>query len=207
MNFEGEFETHITVNLSQSEQWEYFAKWCQSRDLKCVHIVLERGLTASQPMITRHGTGTLAQELGKARELRRECEAAGFTVSRIKLEVAANNPSVPKNTNDVDEDLRRCYFEHHVKLLIDDDIGDLKEAVEQHDAHLSRNARRVRDDGKQERFVTQRCYNVGRNEARNKFQQLLQTIISFDFPIIETEEEFVVFDSNLALDEGWIRKT
>lgn len=206
MNFQGEFETHITVALSNPKQWELLWNWCQARDLKCVHIVLERGLRASQPMMTRHGVGTLKAELRKAAALCRECQSAGFQVSRVKLEVAPSNQDVPQTPVQAQSYSGRRYFEHHIKLLLpaEANLSALEAAVKPHGAHLSRNARRVRGDGQQERFVTQRCKSVGRHEANHSFGQLLQTLEDLGFPILETEAEFVVFDSNLALDAGWL---
>jgi hypothetical protein len=203
MDFQGEFETHITLDCAP-DKLELLVRWSEKRELKFVHIVLSRGETGSQPMLTRHSTGTLQSELRRAQELSRECESAGFPVARVKLEVAPHNSAVPRQIANVDSE--QSYFEHHIKLLLppDADLDALQLETEKHGVHLSRNARRFRDDGQQERFVTGRCYGVGRLEAKSAFDALLQTLRAFPFPVLETEEEFVVYDSNLALDAGWL---
>lgn len=205
MNFSGEFETHITFALTEERQWDALTAWCQARSLKCVQIELDRGLYPSQPMVTLFGVGTLESELLKAEEVQRECEMAGFQVSRLKLEVAPWNEDVPATQQEVEPAMQR-YFEHHIKLLLpsNSNLDELKERVVLHGAHLSRNARRVREDGLQERFVTQRCYRVGREEARQSFEELLGFLEPLGFPVLETEEEYVVFDSNIVLDAGWL---
>ena len=85
------------------------------------------------------------------------------------------------------------------------DLLAVAELAERHKAHLSRNALSAQSDGYHERFVTQRCLAVGRDEARQQLQVLLDTIRLQRHPILKIEEEFVVYDSNLALDAGWIR--
>lgn len=201
--FAGEFETHLTLKECEQAEMERLARWSAARGWKFVHIVLSRGQSASQPMLTWHSKGTLGSELERAEEARRDCEEAGFFVSRVKLEVAPFNPDVPQSARDGESNRR--YFEHHVKVLLPPDAqtGEIQQAIQAANAHLSRNARRFRPDGRQERFVTQRCYNVGRREAKEAFDELLRCIGALPFPIVETEEEFVVFDSNLALDAGW----
>jgi len=201
--FAGEFETHLTLRQCEQADMERLARWSEARGWKFVHIVLSRGQSASQPMLTWHSKGTLQSELARAEEARRDCEEAGFFVSRVKLEVAPYNPDVPQSARDVESNRR--YFEHHVKVLLppDAETGEIQHAIKGANAHLSRNARRVRPDGQQERFVTQRCYHVGRSEAKDAFDGLLRCLRALPFPVVETEEEFVVFDSNLALDAGW----
>ncbi|RYX81890.1 hypothetical protein EON83_21860 [bacterium] len=204
MNFEGEFETHITLALAGQEEFEALSQWSEQRALKCTHIVLERGVTASQPMLTLESEGTLESTLLQAKSLQRDCENDGFRVCRIKLEVAPWNPGVPATRAEAHPQER--YFEHHIKLLLPNgsDLLSLAQRVGPHGAHLSRNARRTRDDGQHERFVTQRCYCVGRQEAREAFEALMRDIRALSIPVVETEEEYVVYDSNFALDAGWL---
>lgn len=204
MDFQGEFETHITLALAGQEEFQSLSQWSQQHDLKCTHIVLERGVTTSQPMLTRESQGTLPEIFWQAETLKRDCEKAGFPVSRVKLEVPPWNAGVPLTRADAPP--QEQYFEHHFKLLLpsDCDLSPLKEAVAPHGAHLSRNARRTRDDGQHERFVTQRCYGVGRQEAQAAFDELMCALRAHSFSILETEQEFVVYDSNFALDAGWL---
>jgi hypothetical protein len=207
MEFTGEFETHITVGLDNDDQIESLNRWGTARSLKCLHIVLERGATASQPMLTRHGRGRLTDELKKAAALAESLRAAGFPVLRIKIEAAAANPGARQFDAIAFSQPPDRYFEHHIKLMIDPraDLSALAKIAEQHNAHLSRNALSAQSNGYQERFITQRCLSVGRNEARQQLQALLDAIGSQGYPVLKAEEELVVYDSNLALDTGWIR--
>jgi hypothetical protein len=93
-----------------------------------------------------------------------------------------------------------------VKLVLAAGRLDLARAVaEAHGAHLSRNARRDRDDGRHERFVTQRCHDVGRLQARERLDAMITALTAEGLEIVEVEEEYVLVDDNPALDAGWIR--
>jgi hypothetical protein len=206
MHFPGEFETHLTVRLADGQTIDSLRAAPAARGLKCTHIVLPRGRSASQPMLTREGRGTLAGELAEAAALRGALEASGFVVSRVKVEAAPWNGGVPQTDADGAAHPADRYFEHHVKLLLGDgaDLGPLAELAQRHGAHLSHNALRRRDDGRQERFVTQRCRGVGRDTAGQRLGALLAELRGRRYDVIDVEEEFVVYDSDLSLDAGWI---
>ncbi|WP_240809855.1 hypothetical protein [Actinomadura sp. WMMA1423] len=124
-------------------------------------------------------------------------------MSRTKIEAAPWNEGVPASDAEADG---LCYFEHHIKLLLDpgDDTAALAETVVPHGAHLSRNARRVRADGRSERFVTQRCHRVGARTAGQRLDTLTSVLRANGHDIASVEREFVVFDGNASLDDGWI---
>jgi hypothetical protein len=196
----GEFETHITVRMGDATAIGPLRQWGEQHGWGCVHILLARGDCASQPMLTQRARGTLASVRAAAETCARALEAAGFAVTRIKIEVAADaaipSPEEPDR-----------YFEHHVKLLLspDAELQALAAIAERHGAHLSRNALRSRPDSFQERFVTQRCYSRGRREARSRLETLLAELTPLGHPVLDVEEEYTVYDSNIAVDAGWIR--
>jgi hypothetical protein len=208
MQFTGEFETHVTVSLKNNiDEIEQLHRWCIDRNLKFLHILLDRGISRSQPMLTRRGRGNFADELKIANNLSQDLNAENFPVVRIKIEAAPGNQGVPQSDVEALAHPIDRYFEHHVKLLLESstDILPLQELAREHSAHLSRNALQIRLDGYQERFVTQRCMNVGRIEAKKQLQLLLDAIESCGYRSIDLEAEFVVYDSNIALDLGWIQ--
>jgi hypothetical protein len=206
MNFTGDFETHITVETRNDQDIEALRLWSIERNLKFLHIVLDRGRFVSQPMVTRTGTGRLSDELAAAEETGRELGLGGFGVIRVKIEAAPWNEDVPQTADDVVGNAGNRYFEHHIKLALpaSTNLSTLAALAELHSAHLSRNVRRNRNDGLDERFVTQRCRDVGRVEARERLDSLLDEIRSAGHQILEVEEEYVVYDSSLATDAGWI---
>ena len=97
MEFTGKFETHITVCLKDLDRVEALEQWGINHGLKLLHIVLDRGVTVSQLMLTRHGRGSLTNELKTAFDSSQSLNAEGFTVTRIKIEVPQWNHSVPQS--------------------------------------------------------------------------------------------------------------
>lgn len=209
MEFAGKFETHVTLRLDGTTDLALLQNWARAHGLKVLHIVLARGRHVSQPMLTRRGHGTLSSELEIARNLCQSLEKAGFSVTRLKLEAAWENQDIPQSSAEaiaLHAAGHTGYFEQHIKLLLapDFDSATLTRITEQHTAHLSRNAWRVRADGYAERFVTQRCAGVGRQEAKEQFEALQQALAPLGQQVTKCEAEYVVYDSNQDLDAGWL---
>ena len=206
MNYFGEFETHLTVGQTDAEGLVRLQDFGKSRGLKCLHIILDQGQTTSQPMLTRRGHGDLQEQLQLARKVGQELNELGFHLNRIKLEAAPFNQGVPQSDQAATTVSPPLYFEHHLKLLLDAnvDLQYLRELAMRHSAHVSRNALRVRADGLQERFVTQRFWSIGATSAHQHCVALTSELVARGLEVLETEEEFVVYDSNLELDAGWI---
>ncbi len=199
--FTGEFETHLTIDLHDSSDIPRLRQWGINRQLKFLHILLERGTHISQPMLTRRGCGNLTSQLSIAKDLAIDLNLANFPISRIKIEAAPWNQDIPQSDRLASTQAHR-YFEHHIKLSLESttDILPLKELTHQHSAHISRNALKIRADGFREQFVTQRCIGVGQIEAQNRLRILVESIESLGYLPIDIEAEFVVYDSNLSLD-------
>ncbi len=193
---QGEFEMHVTVRAAPAGE-----EIAGTVGLKFVHIVLDRGVTASQPMFTGSGRGELDDFRVQTEQWVRGLRAQGLDVIRVKIEAAPWSTGVPQHDDESANHPGR-YFEHHVKLLLTDlEPTDVTEA---HGARLSRNARRVRPDGRSERFLTQRCWSVGRATARGRLDRLLDALHDNSFEVVEVEEEYVVEDDNLDIDAGWL---
>lgn len=213
----GEFEIHLTLrpvtgaaDPDSPVPYRPLERYAAERAWKFAHIVLDRGRVSSQPMLTLRADGTLPAARSTADDAAAGLAGAGFTVVRTKVEAAPWAEGVPVS----DEDGRalgpRYYFEHHIKLLLDaaddtaDDTAGLLPLVGAHAAHLSRNARRIRTDGRAERFVTQRCRLVGRDTADRRLEALTAALRADNREIVSMEREFVVYDSDEGLDAGWI---
>ncbi|GAB3150915.1 hypothetical protein GCM10027290_39210 [Micromonospora sonneratiae] len=206
-NFAGDFETHLTVRLDGGTGDDGSLRdWAQRNGVKYLRIVLDRGETPDQPMLTSRGRGTLAEQRDAARDLADRLRRDGYDVTRVKIEAAPWNEDVPQTDRAAEELPAGCYFEHHVKLVLTDEdaVASVRTLVESHDARVSRNARRALDGDRHERFVTQRCWNVGLPTARQRLDDLLAALTAGGFPTVEVEQEFVVYDDNLAVDAGWI---
>lgn len=203
--FEGRFETHITV-AADERQVEGISRFALESGYKFVHILLDVGEHGSQPMITIDGSGWLSTQLQIVLRVVSEIAQHGLTVTRMKIEADPTNREIPILDEHASNLPPQLHFEHHIKLLLqpDADLEILKNLIGLHGACLSRNARRSRADGRLERFATQRLFRVGRNTAQHSMNCLLEDLNLKGYDILDAEAEYVVFDSNQQLDAGWI---
>jgi hypothetical protein len=193
MSAPGEYETHLTVAVGDPE----LPGW------KPVRIELSAGAHAVQPMLTRRAREPLADTRRATAEAVAALTASGFLVVRVKVEAAPGNIGVPVSDADAAADPPGRYWEHHVKLLLPPGADPMPVAA-RHAARLSRNARRVRADGRAERFLTQRCHRVGRGTSGRALAALLADLQAGGFVVLDAEQEYVLSDTNLALDAGWL---
>ncbi|WP_394620490.1 nucleotidyl transferase AbiEii/AbiGii toxin family protein [Lentzea sp. JNUCC 0626] len=182
---------------------EELARFAGEHQVKFTHIKLHSGKLYSQPMLTIGAKGTIDEVRAVAGQWRERLLDADLFVVRVKIEAAPWNDGVPQTDDEADPAL---YFEHHVKCRFVGNWRDyyfgLFQAMKPHEAHVSENARRTRDDGSEERFVTQRCFGVGRATARQRLDALLKDLEAYE--VLEVEEEYVVDDDALHIDDGWI---
>jgi hypothetical protein len=201
----GDFEIHITSHAGYAEKLASFAA---RHGLKFVHILLDRGLYVSQPMLTLTGRGSLADQQAALQRWQRELREAGIYPRRSKIEAAPWCVGVPQLDEEAATEPEGRYFEHHIKLLLPRprvaDLVAVTDLVAPHGARLSRNARRERADGAEERFVNQRCHSVGLATARQRLDALVDALQAGGYQIVGVEQEYVVFDSDLRHDQGWL---
>ncbi|MEQ4305748.1 nucleotidyl transferase AbiEii/AbiGii toxin family protein [Plantactinospora sp. B6F1] len=201
----GDFEIHVTVHAEQAGKLAAFAA---QHGVKYLHIVLDRGAYASQPMLTLTGRGSLAEQHATVRRWQDELRAAGVHPCRAKIEAAPWCVGVPRSDREAAGEPAGRYFEHDVKLLLPGttvaELLAVTDVVTPHGARLSRNARRERADGAQERFVTQRCHGVGLDTAGQRLDALVEALRSAGHEIVAVEQEYVVFDDQLSHDQGWL---
>jgi hypothetical protein len=204
MDFRGEFEIHLTIATERPV--ELLRNWAAARHLKFSHILLDAGQTPSQPMVTVESRGTQAEARGIAAKIASDMAASGFTVVRTKIEASPRNVGVPQTASQVEQSPPGAHFEHHVKILlpVTADVAALRDLTRSQGGHLSLNARRMREGSAQERFVTQRCYGVSLKDARRQLARLLRALRTAPVDLLEVEQEYVVFDSHVDLDRGWI---
>ncbi|MFF8570811.1 hypothetical protein ACF06L_06240 [Streptomyces sp. NPDC015408] len=194
-----QYETHVTVRCPEPGEAERLGRWAAEAGLKLTHIVLARGRMRHQPMLTLRGSRTYARERARAERTVARLRTDGFRPVRVKIETSSRAAEVPRRPCG-----RGQYFEHHVKLLLaaDADTAALAARVVPHGAHLSWNPRRVRDDAAHERFVTQRCHGVDAETADRALDALLEELAGQR--VLEVEREFVLYDSDVSVDEGWL---
>ncbi len=131
----------------------------------------------------------------------------GFEVTRTKIEAHGRLLGTPETDEDARQAPSTSYFEFHVKLALpeDADVAALARRCRQRGAHLSRNAHKVAaPGGLSERFVTLRAHAVGRVTAEARFVALCAEIEAAGYAVRNRIREYTVFDTNVALDRGWL---
>ncbi|HSI13525.1 MAG TPA: hypothetical protein VK961_15885 [Chthoniobacter sp.] len=202
----GEFEIHLTIASPEKVAMESLRMLAAENGVKVTHILLHHGQQPSQLMLTRHGAGTLDETLATAHTLTTRLAAHGLKVGRTKIEIDAANPAAPADALAAQSCPADWYFEYHVKVVLPSiaDLELLGEVGRRHAAQLSKNAFLVRPDGREERFLTQRFYSTGRDQASLALDALTVDLQRHEFTILDCETEYVVFDSNVAMDTGWL---
>ncbi|MCX5198085.1 hypothetical protein OOK31_30050 [Streptomyces sp. NBC_00249] len=192
MSSHGTYETHVTVRCPDAEELARLESWAGARELKVTHILLARGRTVSQTMLT------LPDRTGHER-LVPQLRAAGFDPVRVRVETVPWTTEAPGPGGG--------YYQHHLKLSLPPayDQGALEALVVPHRAHLSWNARRVQpgSGGRHERFVTQRCRGTA-SRATAACDTLIAELVESGYEIVSEEREFVLYDSDVSVDDGWI---
>ena len=170
---------------------EALSALAQGWGCRFLHVVLASGSHPSQPMLSWRQAQGLSAALARTRSLAHELERHGLSVLRVKVEVDAAHPHglVPR------------YLEAHFKLELEQGrTTALERLAAELGVHLSRNAS-WRQSGKERRFLTARERDA--TLARTHFDRVEAALVGADWPLVEVQREAVLFDSNLALDEGW----
>lgn len=199
------YETHLTLATDEIPSLKTISDWAVAAGFKWTRIELEGGDTPDQPMVTFQGNGSLAEQQQRVSDVSQEILQRGGRIVRVKIEAAPSNDDVPGSDFDAASH-RDQYFEHHVKIFLANTAETelLGMLAEKTGARLSRNIRRRRPDGLSERFVTQRVFARGRDYARRELHRLLTMLSECKFHVLEIEQEYVLFDSHLSLDAGWL---
>lgn len=200
------YEIHWTLRPQAVEQWAVVDTVASALGLKVTHIVLNRGETQSQPMLSQRSTSDFSAQRAQAESLTQQLATHGLTVTRTKIEAALSNRSLETLIHRAIECRDTWYFEQHVKVMLraEDPLDTLIALSAKHHAHPSRNARRVFDDGGSERFFTQRLYGHTVANALAVFSDFEHALATAGAHILSTERECVLHDSNPSVDRGWL---
>lgn len=191
------FEAHITIDAVNEGEEQRFLSFCNEYALKPLLIELERGVHWQQAMISAlYPVQSLAEVIDYIQPVIAALKAALFYPVRLKVEV----PSQCLDQLVLDSLMTpTAYFEWHAKVLFND-IDALTTLCELHQAHLSRNALK---GATTMRFVTLREYG-GQRQFDGRVKQLKHALQQGGWQINKQQSEYCVYDSNVALDKGWL---
>jgi hypothetical protein len=202
--YRGAFEAHVTI-APPAAGLDAFRAACERLGASCIAIELPAGDRPAQPMTGSVHRGELRAVMHDVHALARALLTDGFDVVRTKIEAQPTNLDIPESDADAAH-LPHNYFEYHLQLVIPagTDLTTLAARCAPHGARLSRNARSRRDDGTEERFATLRV-RAGRATADARAAALASALASAtDARITKRICEYTVYDSDLAIDRGWL---
>ncbi|AFE05014.1 ankyrin [Corallococcus coralloides DSM 2259] len=191
-------ETHLTLALPPGAEPE-LRTWAVRRGVKVLCIELVRGVAPRQIMLTLHGGTSVVEARQHAEALAFEAlSTCGARRCRLKVEAPWSQGPFAASAP--------VYLEHHVRVATRD-LEALGRLAASQSAHLSRSAYKVSPDGVQERFLTQRFGPSDDAAMGAAFDSLLASLADAGLPVTKVERERVLFDDNIALDEGWLEET
>ena len=102
------------------------------------------------------------------------------------------------------------YFEFHIKLRLprvklEAQQAAMKDVGQRHHAHVSRNAfKKDTGTGDVMWFMTLRMYGVAHGTSFELFEKCVADVREQGLEIVSMQREYAMYDSNVALDKGWI---
>jgi len=170
---------------------------------------------------SRYIEGDTAAARDAARADAEVLRAAGFTVIREKVEALASDPGVPRDAADAALSPADRYFEFHLLIdgkhgpLSEDDMRGLRALSTEFAERLARPVPLSYNALKPaQRFLNLRAPVVAREpgsrahcgliEAMKPVDELAAAIASRELIVKKTIAEYICFDSNRAVDNGWL---
>jgi hypothetical protein len=211
----GAFEIHIFVEPLDPppEAVERFRAACEANAMKALLLNLDyvgKGFVGVLQS-SRYVNGTVADAVAAAHHDAQILRAANLRVLREKVEAVAKDDGVPRSTDDAAQAPHDRYFEFHLlidgrqRTLTDDDMRVLRGISADFSSRLktpvplSYNALKPA-----QRFLNLRARGVGLDEAMQRVHLLEAVLDESDLEVKKVIAEYICFDSNVAVDNGWL---
>lgn len=206
------YEMHVTVDTPG--ELEQFRQVCSTLGVKPIVLALQERAAAQDITQVMTSSNFAGDDHGAGQELYRissGLKAAGYTISREKIECAPWHPAAPLD-GDVGKSMPPgCYFEAHlqVELVCENQFeqaakeSSLKVIALEHAAHYSRNMFKQYAELHYTRMLTVRGYTGTYEDFKKKVQALAIQLRQNGFDIQKEVIEFALFDNNTALDKTW----
>jgi len=205
------YEFHLTV---QTDDLDGFREFCSQLNVKPIILDLQdrQGNTVMHDVMTssyhEYPTQTVIDPCVDILVVADKFKNAGFRVVRRKIETTPWHKNAKLiRVHDEGQMPNGSYAEQHVKILIKNfsEIETIKKIAHETKSHLSRNPRKVFDDGSYIQMLTLRSTTFSNNLfefdeiVANLEHRLHDSGLKFKTGGIE----FVIVDSNLEHDASW----
>lgn len=210
----GIFELHVFVGpLNPDERsLKQFQEICGAHSLKPLHLTLEypEGGNVRVMQSSRYVTGDRKHAINEIMKDGWTFTSAGMAVLRHKVEALASAEGVPvSNFEEATFDPDR-YFEFHLLVSPDSlrDVGcfDMLHCVARELAEIFERPVPLSYNNLKpsQRFLNARFYGIGRESAFKQAEKIKREAEECGFNVEKIIREYIVFDDNVALDEGWL---
>lgn len=190
------FEIHLTTSTLTPAELASFVEACGQLQAKPLVIELARGASPTQPMLGKVVyQPNLAAALAVAVADSAYLGQRGLPTTRVKIETNARYPQL---ATPAEGPGFTPYFEWHGKVPFQHQ-AELLALCARHRAHLSANALQ---SAAATRFVTLREFGPAA-----EFERRVATLaadLQTRWPLLKQEAECCLYDSNQALDAGWL---
>jgi len=200
------FEIHVTVHAADTDM---FKQICKSLNVKPIVLDLQtkNKTTIKDVMTSSVHMGTNRSAYEEMKRISHGLVMEGYDIVREKIETVPWHPAAPSASSEADMP-KNCYFETHIGVNVSDE--DHKEELEIvtkiFDAHLSRNAFKVHEDGSWMQMVTLRTYEGTREDFEYKADMLYNIIKINGFHVEKRITEFSIYDTKVSHDAEWLKK-
>lgn len=185
-------EVHLTADLKNEESFFKFKKVCLELDAKPLEIILARGDHPRQIMLSRE------MEENQLIRVHQAVQPWIDLFEKNQIAIIRKKYEIPF-FKDVSNDFKIDYYEWHGQIEYKH-VLELKIFCEIHRVHLSYNSLK---NFEKYRFLTLREYG-GASIFLARLVQLKAELYNQNRKLIKERAECCIYDSNIALDQGWL---
>jgi len=202
------YEIHVTVNLVADDTVN-FVESCRKIDVKPIVLALQtKGGDLTDVMTSSVHLGNNRSAYEEMKRITNELKRQGYKVVREKIETVPWHPAAPSSKTSILKMPEDCYFETHIGVNLSTTEPDRKEALQSiadyFDAHMSRNAFKMHDDGTYMQMITFRKYEGTFESFEGEANTLNGMIVLEGFEVEKRVTEFSIYDTKVSHDSEWL---
>ncbi|CAF1260532.1 unnamed protein product [Adineta steineri] len=198
---DGTFQIHITI---RNDYIRTFPTICQINEYNLIDVSRFNGKSSKKLIVSFNHMGRYPDMMEQIQTFT-DTQFKGLDIIRVKIKSLALNNDVPEN--DLDKmlfwDKKSNYFEFYHKVLIKSlrQFHELKIFCRDRHLHLASFGKILNNEGYY--FVILRLFNIGREKALIENDYLMKCLTADNFLPLDIESNFIVYDSNINLDNEW----
>lgn len=212
-NISDTFEAHLFVGPINppAEVQQEFVRYCKTLGLRALNLGLNFEGAGVNTVLQTTKYYKVPSPLQALEQMVADAEKLSekFDVVRIKLESLATNDGIPQTDENAHAIPGDTYFEYHIKLK---DV----EINEANDSKLKSLSTKLTNElnikvpfscnnlPDYQRFLNARTYKLGFKNSYALIDKIADAIKENGFTIDRIVSEFIAYDTNKALDQGWL---